>query len=293
MNVGQSSISSGSSYRNSKLTLTPLIIPPPAVPSNAETAVDHSTPALSLETPGRPGSARLAPLRNPPLAPPVVIDHPVNLPDVDRAPFAPQRVNAIDGSGSDSDDHITFAIDLKPTDRLSHSIDSQPASVGSPSTIGLSSTGIISAVLLAPIGQVSALASPSQPVLPDAHQPAIRPLTSSPGNSALDSGLSLRERQLLKLLSADEQGHLHSHALGSNSGFRGSSSNANTSNGFGLQSHAVNSKLEDRNVSSISASQSDLISAAAVTSLSRKGSDAHSDGSWDDDEAAAGANVAS
>ena len=58
---------------------------------------------------------------------------------------------------------------------------------------------------------------PRQPLRP---LPSLRryflprlPIGISP--SALDFGLSKRERLLLQLLSADEQGYLHSHALGS------------------------------------------------------------------------------
>lgn len=301
MSVGHSAVGSSSSYRNSKLALTPLIIPPPLAPSSTETAVDGSTPALSLETPGRPGSARLAPLRNPPLAPPVVDNHAVNLPDVVRAPFVPQRISAIDSSGSDSDDQLAFAIDLKPADRLSHTVESQPPSSQSFNDIGPSSPGIISAVLLAPIGHVSAFTSPSQPCAPDAHLPTIRPPAPSPATSALDSGLSLRERQLLQLLSADEQGHLHSHALGSapsvNSSFRASSSNVSKSDGSGAsspkpsQNFNVQLGIDDKGTStSVSHSAYVINSSASASgmSLSRKGSDAHSDGSWDDDDVASG-----
>lgn len=299
MNVGNAAVGVGSLHR-SKLTLTPLVIPPPSAPSHTETAGDHYTPAFSLETPGRPGSARLAPLRNPPQAPPVVVDHGVNLPDVERAPFVAQRFSAIDGSSSDSDDNSTFSIDLKPADHLLQPMEPRLASAGSSCVIGPTSPGIVSAVLLAP------MTSPSQTAAADAHLPtSIRKPAPSSGASALDSGLSLREKQLMQLLSADEQGKLHSHALGSVpiviSGVRSSNvKNFNELDSSTLSSpHAINSQRDAVHSGCSSPASNpkpapDLSSsvAAACTpsakSLSRKGSDAHSEGSWDDDEAASG-----
>ncbi len=306
MNASKPSVGGSGSHRSSKLTLTPLTVPPPTAFSQVGTDGDRSTPAHSLETPGRPGSARLAPLRNPPQAPPVVVDQALNLPDVDRAPFVAQRLGTYDGSESDSDDDVTFAIDLKPADQLPHiqpsqhaplhaapaaaSVISQPASAASPSAANVSSSAVVSAAFLLPLNHSSAAASIPQPKAPDSRlllacQPlasASAPHTStlSPGASALDSGLSKREKEMLRLLSPDEQGHLHSHAL---------SSVSNTTTGSCRSASSSSIAAAPTPVLNPSIAAALTAPAAPAINLSRKGSDAHSDGSWDDDEAPSGA----
>lgn len=291
MNVGKATVAGSSSHRSSKLTLTPLTIPPPSFTTNSssahvETGGDRSTPALSLETPGRPGSARLAPLRNPPQAPAVVVDQAPNLPDVERAPFVALRLS----DGSDSDEDLTFSIDLKAGDRSLHSMQPakhatphaspastlvlpQPASPASSTTTDLSSSSVQPTSFLLPLGHISSSVSTPQPkaVGPTQQLAAPAPSTSA---SALDSALSKREKQLLQLLSPGEQGHLHSHAIGA----APPPTSSATSSSVAVASPPASSP-------SIHAPSN--TATPSVVSLSRKGSDVHSDGSWDDDDAAA------
>ncbi len=303
MNASKPSVGGSGSHRSSKLTLTPLTVPPPTAFSQVGTDGDRSTPAHSLETPGRPGSARLAPLRNPPQAPPVVVDQALNLPVVDRAPFVAQRLGTYDGSESGSDDDVTFAIDLKPADQLPHiqpsqhapphaapaaaPVISQAASAASPSAANVSSSAVVSAAFLLPLNRSSTAPSIPQPKAPDSRLlPACQPLaptphtsTLSPGASALDSGLSKREKEMLRLLSPDEQGHLHSHAL---------SSVSNTATGSCRSASSSSIAAAPTPVLNPSIAAALTAPAAPAINLSRKGSDAHSDGSWDDDEAPSG-----
>jgi hypothetical protein len=284
MDVSKAAVSGGSSHRSSKLTLTPLTIPPSSAFAHVETVGDRSTPALSLETPGRPGSARLAPLRNPPQAPPAAADRAPNLPDVDRAPFVPQRLSAYDGSSSDDD--TTFAIDLKPADHLLQRIQpsphataaaapslSQPASAAPSTASDISISRVTSVEYFTPLNRSSTAASSPQP------RPRLAGQSPVPV-SALDSGLSKREKQMLQLLSPNEQDHLHSHALGSvpnsNSSVGGSFRGADS----GSIAAAPGPTPNPSNAA---------VPASSVSNLSRKGSDVHSDGSWDDDEIASGA----
>ena len=293
MNVGKATVAGSSSHRSSKLTLTPLTIPPPSFTTTSssahvETGGDRSTPALSLETPGRPGSARLAPLRNPPQAPPVVVDQAPNLPDVERAPFVALRLS----DGSDSDEDLTFSIDLKAGDRSLHSMQPakhatphaspastlvlpQPAIPASSTATEISSSGVQPAAFLLPSGHILSSVSTPQPKAAGASQqhPAPAPSTAV---SALDSALSKREKQLLQLLSPGEQGHLHSHATGA----------APPSTSSATSSSVV---VASPPASSPSTPAPSNTSTPSAVSLSRVGSDVLSDGSWDDDEAASGA----
>jgi hypothetical protein len=280
MDVSKAAVGGGSSHRSSKLTLTPLTIPPSSAFAHIEATGDRSTPVLSLETPGRPGSARLAPLRNPPQAPPAAADRAPNLPDVDRAPFVAQRLSAYDGSSSD--DETSFAIDLKPADHLLERIQPSPHAAAAPSLSQLASAAPSSANGISISRVMSAdTFTPSNRSLAAASSPQPRPLIAGqpPGASALDSGLSKREKQMLQLLSPDEQDHLHSHALGSvpisTSGVGGSSRGAGSGGLAAAPGPASNPSMA-------------AAPAASVANLSRKGSDVHSDGSWDDDEAAPG-----
>jgi hypothetical protein len=323
MNVAKAAVSGGSSHRSSKMTLTPLTIPPPSAPAHAG---DRPLSSHSLETPGRPGSARLAPLRNPPQAPIVAAEHAPNLPDVDRAPFVAQSFSA--RNDSDSDDDVTFAIDLKPVEPLLQPLQHSsplsaraaapvllhPATAGSPVAADLSSSGVKSALLPAPTYPSFVVAPQPKAaeslLLPAVQSPTPAPSTSTStstgtSTSALESGLSKRERQLLQLLSADEQGHLHSHALGSipnAASFAGGSRSVATSNLNTLSSSIatahialVSSHGTSPGGDSSSSGGNDAAASAApapsssVISLSRRGSDAQSDGSWDEDESASGA----
>jgi hypothetical protein len=324
MNVAKAAVSGGSSHRSSKLTLTPLTIPPPSATAHAG---DRPLSSHSLETPGRPGSARLAPLRNPPQAPIVATEHAPNLPDVDRAPFVAQSFSA--RNDSDSDDDVTFAIDLKPVEPLLQPLlHSSPlsahaappvllhsATAGLPVAADLSSSGVKSALLPAPVYPGSVVSPQPKAaeslLLPAVQSPTPAPSTSTStststgtSTSALESGLSKRERQLLQLLSADEQGHLHSHALGSipnAASFAGGSrsvatSNLNTPSSSIATAHIIVPSLgassggdSSGSGGNVAASSAAPTPSSSVISLSRRGSDAQSDGSWDDDESASGA----
>jgi hypothetical protein len=317
MNVAKAAVSGGSSHRSSKLTLTPLTIPPPSAPAHAG---DRPLSSHSLETPGRPGSARLAPLRNPPQPPIVATEHAPNLPDVDRAPFVAQSFSA--RNDSDSDDDVTFAIDLKPVEPLLQPLlHSSPlsahaappvllhsATAGLPVAADLSSSGVKSALLPAPVYPGSVVSpqpkSAESLLLPAVQSPTPAPSTGT-STSALESGLSKRERQFLQLLSADEQGHLHSHALGSipnAASFAGGSRSVATSNLNTLSSSIATAHIaivpslgassggdSSGSGGNVAASSAAPTPSSSVISLSRRGSDAQSDGSWDDDESASGA----
>jgi hypothetical protein len=308
MNFGKATLVDSSLNRSSKLTLTPLSIPPSAA-AYGETSSNRSSHATSLETPGRPGSARLVPLRNPPQAPPLAGDHPVNLPDVDRAPFVPQNLAAGISSSSESDDDFDFKIDVTSADplllpiplaQLAPSISApasrvQPASAESFLADKRRGSDSVPTALSVPLQRSSATSSV--------------PTKSPPAASLLDSSLSKREKQMLELLSADEHDHLHSHALGSFtkpnsvaggarcSGSTGRPNNSMTQHGILKPAgdvslhHAADSSGSEKSSNAPCEPDSSVTTAsmASVAALSRKGSDVQSDGSWDDDEAAKGA----